>query len=698
MEGIDQELAKYAQLKDLEKAYHPTAAAASVSSTAADPCISSSSSTNRTTIPNDAANFHLQRNPDGASNPDLNCKPTGGLTAASASITASSPNSASINGNCVPLPLRRSPGNGRSGSEPEEEFERLPQQQHNNIKNNGDLASDGNSMTSRTSSSIPSKSSPSGCSSMSSSSGGGGGGGHSQPNSSSNAGKASIMHRPSKTNNNNKRRDERTVLGKSQSTDTSSDIEIWQKPKQQQQQHQHPPIPEASAVVVPVKNKIPKFSRLFKLSRSPLKVIKDESKLSRRSKSADSRGKEAAAPSTMTSKQQQQQPQQQPQKDKKSSQSKLLRMESKRISSSANSLKQPSKNAKGTSSSVGCSTTTMTTKITSASEAINNRNNNNSSIIIPKRMASPYSVPTAPVVPFKTVATASTASSGGSGYDSGHDSGIVKSKFIKTCTFVKLRSKGGGGSGGRGASSTTTTNSSKNSSSNLLASKRTSERKSSGYESSSAGGVDSSERDSIDSLKGLASSDEGATTSANKVVHQQHQHRLQQLQPPPSAQLTAIKKFYHGLEPLDLLSYDENFIQRLDERWRLHEVRRLQQQQQELKVDLTQAKTRIGADKSKWSFGLHVADSVRDGLVASTDPSILEALQKETSILGKRVEAAKSHAVLTTSFDVSAEAVTTKLMSSRSSGGTPAPTCCTTDCEAAEVMILSSSSNETEIF
>merc|ERR550532_1696242 len=75
LEGIDQELAKYAQLKDLEKAYHPTAAA-SVSCTAADPCISSSTTTNRTTIPNHAANFHLQRNPDGASNPDLNCKPT----------------------------------------------------------------------------------------------------------------------------------------------------------------------------------------------------------------------------------------------------------------------------------------------------------------------------------------------------------------------------------------------------------------------------------------------------------------------------------------------------------------------------------------------------------------------------------------------------------------------------------------------
>ena len=202
-----------------------------------------------------------------------------------------------------------------------------------------------------------------------------------------------------------------------------------------------------------------------------------------------------------------------------------------------------------------------------------------------------------------------------------------------------------------------------------------SERKSSGYESS-AGGVDSSERDSIDSLKdGL--SDEHQQPQQKQILHKQ----------PPSASLTAIKKFYQGLEPLDLLSYDENFIQRLDERWRLHEVRRLQQQQEDLKVDLQEAKTRIGA--SKWTFGLHVADSVKGGKVASTDPAIVEALQKETSILGKRVEAAKSHAVLTTSFDVSPE------VSANQMG-----TCCTTECEAAEVMILAAndSTQETEIF
>ena len=188
--------------------------------------------------------------------------------------------------------------------------------------------------------------------------------------------------------------------------------------------------------------------------------------------------------------------------------------------------------------------------------------------------------------------------------------------------------------------------------------------------------MDSSERDSIDSLKdGL--SDEHQQPQQKHILHKQ----------PPSASLTAIKKFYQGLEPLDLLSYDENFIQRLDERWRLHEVRRLQQQQEDLKVDLQEAKTRIGA--SKWTFGLHVADSVKCGKVASTDPAIVEALQKETSILGKRVEAAKSHAVLTTSFDVSPEVSVNQM-----------GTCCTTECEAAEVMILAAndSTQETEIF
>ena len=70
LEGIDQELAKYAKLKDLEQAYHsPT-----------------------------TTTEHLFRNPDGASNPDLNSNKIGNIQL-----------------------CRRSPGNGRSASEPEEE-------------------------------------------------------------------------------------------------------------------------------------------------------------------------------------------------------------------------------------------------------------------------------------------------------------------------------------------------------------------------------------------------------------------------------------------------------------------------------------------------------------------------------------------------------------------------------------------------
>ena len=275
-------------------------------------------------------------------------------------------------------------------------------------------------------------------------------------------------------------------------------------------------------------------------------------------------------------------------------------------------------------------------------------------------------------------------------------SGIVKttsksSRFIKTCTFVKLR-KGMNGSssldqrGGGGAS-----NSNKNKQNSLLtASKRASQRKSSGYESS-AGGVDSSERDSIDSLKGLESETKEkviATTTNTVGVNTSK----------PSTSLT--KKL---LEPLNVIKYEESFIQKLDERWRSCEVKRLQQQQKELKVDLKEAKQRISRSEKNpsWSFNLHVADSVKNGKVKSTDPSIIEALQKETQILSKRVNAAKSHAVLTTSFDVDksearrlASPLTSRLLDN----------CCTTECDPPEDMIMENrlsspnTSKETEIF
>lgn len=508
LEGIDQELAKYAKLKDLEQAYQPQ---------------------------------NLSRNPDGASNPDLNSNKL----------------------------QRRSPGNGRSGSEDECEVK---------------LTSDGQSTLSSGSTAPPSKSSPSGCSSMSSSS----------LEAANNTRGRNVLHRPQNIKRSS--RDERTVLGKSQSTDTSSEIDIWQKPQQTE--------PEE---MKPVVKKVPKFSRLFKLSRSPLKVIQENS--NRRSKSADSRIKNAAVQV----------------KDKKSSQNKL-KMSDKKVSSSTSSLKQ-SKNAKGTSSSIACSSTGISSK---------QRRNT--------FLPSPYSVPTQPRFHQNPASTASS----GSGYDSGHDSGIVKTKpsrFIKTCTFVKLRKNLTGGGGG--ASSSMTLNTNKN---------RTSQRKSSGYESSERG-VDSSERDSIDSLKGLDS--------------------------PPS-------------KTVEILKYEESFINKLDERWRSMECKRLQATQEELKLDLKEAKDRIKA--GKWSFGLHVSDSVKSGRVNPTDPSILEALQKETQILSKRVDAAKSHAVLTTSFDVDktkllkvASPLTSKLLDN----------CCTTTCEPPESMILKeeeSPTKETEIF
>ena len=75
--GIDKELAKYAKLKDLEKAYKPPQPKEDLSCATA-----------------------MLRHPDGASNPDLKTPSSDG---ASSGVAAA----------------RRSPGNGRSGSEPD---------------------------------------------------------------------------------------------------------------------------------------------------------------------------------------------------------------------------------------------------------------------------------------------------------------------------------------------------------------------------------------------------------------------------------------------------------------------------------------------------------------------------------------------------------------------------------------------------
>ena len=183
-----------------------------------------------------------------------------------------------------------------------------------------------------------------------------------------------------------------------------------------------------------------------------------------------------------------------------------------------------------------------------------------------------------------------------------------------------------------------------------------------------------------------------------------------------------------GASPI--LTYDQEFVDRLDKRWRFDEVRRLRQSQNCLKEELTKAKGRIAADPKRWSFELHVEENlsnVSDNGIQDTDATFVEALSKETSILEKRVNACKSHAILQTCFDYQPPITMTILdipsledkkphslsLSSGMGEFTPAfakdenclspltqklfDNCCTTECEPAQDMILPST-NETEIF
>ena len=73
----------------------------------------------------------------------------------------------------------------------------------------------------------------------------------------------------------------------------------------------------------------------------------------------------------------------------------------------------------------------------------------------------------------------------------------------------------------------------------------------------------------------------------------------------------------------------------------------MKKEQETLKTELHDAKTRINVDSARWSYDLHTADST--GL-NHLDPDYLEALQKETSILGKRVAACQARTLVSTCF------------------------------------------------
>ncbi|CAH8435806.1 unnamed protein product [Heterobilharzia americana] len=87
-------------------------------------------------------------------------------------------------------------------------------------------------------------------------------------------------------------------------------------------------------------------------------------------------------------------------------------------------------------------------------------------------------------------------------------------------------------------------------------------------------------------------------------------------------------------------------VQEMERQIRYEKTYDLLAQQDMLKMELMTAKDRLLIDPSTWSFDLYVAEQMDPD-----DPSFLEALEKETEILRKRVDACKSHIMLITCFD-----------------------------------------------
>ena len=123
--------------------------------------------------------------------------------------------------------------------------------------------------------------------------------------------------------------------------------------------------------------------------------------------------------------------------------------------------------------------------------------------------------------------------------------------------------------------------------------------KSSGYESSAG------ERDSIDSVKGSLE-----PHGCNEPVEINHGGENTKLQNGiDKVTLTKIPR-RNNVYGSSILTYEKDFIERLDKRWRFDEVRRLRQSQNCLKDELSRAKERIAADPKRWSFELHVEENL----------------------------------------------------------------------------------------
>ncbi|XP_068085251.1 kinesin-like protein CG14535 [Anabrus simplex] len=105
-----------------------------------------------------------------------------------------------------------------------------------------------------------------------------------------------------------------------------------------------------------------------------------------------------------------------------------------------------------------------------------------------------------------------------------------------------------------------------------------------------------------------------------------------------------------GVNKVPVLQYCREDVERLERRWtevRGERIRKLRQEQDDLKKELKAAKHRLLIPSNRWSYELHVEASMNH-----RDPSFIEALQRETDILRKRVEACKSHILMVTCFDI----------------------------------------------
>ena len=397
----------------------------------------------------------------------------------------------------------------------------------------------------------------------------------------------------------------------------------------------------------PAKSRVPKFSRLFKISRSPLKIggkednSNSKKRLSRTTETTTALDKECSS------------------NDKK-----------------GNNGKKASKNARGTSSSSlfqqlrptqrGTTTTSAeqigtsaTKQGTPASRQQQQQQQNNPTCGSGSRsrgkttgkstyganatttgsflLPSPYSYP----------AAAKSASPGGvcetSSNDSGHSGSIVGVRLRGSAVIAAAEDAASAAvmtsspnpcQGGRGALLM------------MKGEKRALHCKSSGYESFGLEQESTSERDSIDSPTKPEANGGG------------------------------------GKSAVEVVPYEEDFVKRLDTRGRFCQVKELKQTQEQLKLEMQKAKERIAADPNKWSYELHLESAAVVHQSDQTDPSFVEAFGKETQILQKRIDACKAHVNLVTCFDVGS---TTTSEAAR----TAADNCCTTHCDHPQNIVLS---------